>query len=594
MQLQLKNIKKSFSNQLLFEHLNFDFSHAGFYLLCGESGCGKSTLLSIIAGYEKIDEGERLIDPNCKLAMIFQSYELIDSFTVEENITLHLTLFEQNLTEEDKKIITMLQLEPLLQRYPKELSQGQKQRVGIARALLMHPDVILCDEVTEALDTANKEIVLTLLKELSKTKAVIVVTHDLERFEAYYDEKYVIKDHQFQCVKRKNSSNLIPFKEKQQELHTHRLKQIVQKMIHRSTRNYAVLLMLLIIVQGCLLFAHCYLFSDVKETAAVNSYVHYVTRYPQTAIEEYNFPNLTPCIAFQPLQLKEKKLPVHVLPFPKTSGIIVPEESVPKNNNVIINQNMAIAYADYLGVSMEEIIGETIAFDYVYHEEKTTMAFQIQAIIEEPSVKEEYQVYYDPMYMELLLSQNIEEEVTMYEDLMEKGTLYAVEYEEKNYQEAFMNLKDDTRISLYNSILTAKEEARNEKQLFSIIFIGIQCFLLLITVLFTLFFTKKETQRYAASMSILSACQANLSLIKRYFIQYKISSGLLGVISACSLVMLIGKLIFSSYISLQILLGIIAYGGILFVIYSVNSLLALKKVQQNKITILLKEEKANH
>ena len=88
MQLALQNIDKSFGNHIVFQNLSFDFSNCGFYLLCGKSGSGKSTLLNILAGYEDIESGQRIVDASIHITSIFQTYELIDELTVYENLKM--------------------------------------------------------------------------------------------------------------------------------------------------------------------------------------------------------------------------------------------------------------------------------------------------------------------------------------------------------------------------------------------------------------------------------------------------------------------------------------------------------------------------
>ena len=162
MQLALQNIHKSFGNHIVFQNLSFDFSNCGFYLLCGKSGSGKSTLLNILAGYEEIDSGQRIIDKDIHITSIFQTYELINELTVYENLKMLEDIYNEDVSMDS--IMQQLGLQEIKDHYPYELSAGQQQRVGIARALMQKPQVIICDEPTESLDIENKKIVLDLLK----------------------------------------------------------------------------------------------------------------------------------------------------------------------------------------------------------------------------------------------------------------------------------------------------------------------------------------------------------------------------------------------------------------------------------------------
>ena len=116
MQLELKNIHKSYGQHIIFDHLNCDFSSPGFYLLTGPSGCGKTTLLNIIAGYENFQSGQRLVE-NVRMACIFQSYELISELTVLENIRMGVDLQGEPF---DESLLVALGLKEIENHYPEK------------------------------------------------------------------------------------------------------------------------------------------------------------------------------------------------------------------------------------------------------------------------------------------------------------------------------------------------------------------------------------------------------------------------------------------------------------------------------------------
>src|SRR5437764_9364345 len=166
--------------------------------MSGPSGCGKSTLLSIIglldtptAGkyhlngqpVENLDFGARSRIRNQEIGFIFQSFNLIGDLTVYENVELPLT-YRQRMPSADRKKRVMESLERVgmahrVRHYPSQLSGGQQQRVAVARALAGHPSIMLADEPTGNLDSANGEAVMALLSELHKEGATIcMVTHD--------------------------------------------------------------------------------------------------------------------------------------------------------------------------------------------------------------------------------------------------------------------------------------------------------------------------------------------------------------------------------------------------------------------------------
>ena len=153
-------------------NLDFIVNEGEFFCLVGPSGCGKTTILKLIAGIEKPSSGQ-LIKPE-NVAMVFQSGALFPWLTVKENVVLGLKM--QGLaTTNAEQFLEMVGLKNYLHKYPRELSGGQKQRVGIARALVISPQVLLLDEPFSALDTiTTEELHKDLLKIWQETKITIM------------------------------------------------------------------------------------------------------------------------------------------------------------------------------------------------------------------------------------------------------------------------------------------------------------------------------------------------------------------------------------------------------------------------------------
>ena len=214
--LEIKNVNKIYkvNNQDFFalKNINLNFSSIGFISILGPSGCGKTTLLNLIGGLDKPSNGEILINSvslskfkskeydnyrNKKIGFIFQSYNLINHLTVLENVELSLNLSGIKKKERKNLALDALKKVNLIDVYkkkPSELSGGQCQRVAIARAIVNNPEIILADEPTGALDSQSSEQVLKILKEISKTKLVILVTHNDELANKYSDRIIKIKD----------------------------------------------------------------------------------------------------------------------------------------------------------------------------------------------------------------------------------------------------------------------------------------------------------------------------------------------------------------------------------------------------------------
>lgn len=179
------------------------FRRSEFVSILGQSGCGKTTLLNIIGGLDKYTSGDLIIDGvstknfrdkdwdnyrNHRVGFVFQSYNLIPHQTVLENVELALTLSGIKKAERRKRAKEVLEkvgLGDKLKSRPNQLSGGQMQRVAIARALVNDPEIILADEPTGALDSKTSLQIMDLLKEVSKDKLVIMVTHNPDLAEKY-------------------------------------------------------------------------------------------------------------------------------------------------------------------------------------------------------------------------------------------------------------------------------------------------------------------------------------------------------------------------------------------------------------------------
>ena len=205
--LELKDIVKDYASgdmkvQAL-KGINLQFRKNEFVSILGPSGCGKTTLLNIIGGLDRYTSGDLIINGkstkkfkdkewdayrNYSIGFVFQSYNLIPHQTVLSNVELALTLSGVSRKERKQKAIAALEkvgLKDQIHKKPNQLSGGQMQRVAIARALVNNPDIILADEPTGALDTETSIQVMEILKEISKDKLIVMVTHNPELAEKY-------------------------------------------------------------------------------------------------------------------------------------------------------------------------------------------------------------------------------------------------------------------------------------------------------------------------------------------------------------------------------------------------------------------------
>lgn len=196
--ITLKNINKSYNNTKVLKNINLTLPDKGLICVLGASGSGKSTLLNIIGKIEVPDKGEvYFYDKNIKdvksesyhtnyVSFIYQNYNLIDALSVKDNLNL--------ITKNNEWIINKLGLSKIKNTKTNKISGGEKQRTAIARSILSDSLVYLADEPTGAIDTANSIKIMQILKELSKEKLVLMITHNEDLAQAYADEIIYLKD----------------------------------------------------------------------------------------------------------------------------------------------------------------------------------------------------------------------------------------------------------------------------------------------------------------------------------------------------------------------------------------------------------------
>ncbi|MBQ3142471.1 MAG: ATP-binding cassette domain-containing protein [Bacilli bacterium] len=213
--IKLENVNKTYKskkskNTNALNDVSLIFDNTGMTFILGKSGSGKSTLLNVLGGLDKYDSGDMLIlgksskdftqadfdsYRNTYVGFIFQEFNILEDYDVYENIVLALKLQQKEINEKEiDELLNKLELIDLKKRKLNELSGGQKQRVAIARALVKNPKIILADEPTGNLDSKTGSQVMDLLKEISKEKLVIIVSHDEEYAKKYGDRIIEIKD----------------------------------------------------------------------------------------------------------------------------------------------------------------------------------------------------------------------------------------------------------------------------------------------------------------------------------------------------------------------------------------------------------------
>lgn len=210
--LKVEHLHKAYGDHIVLNDISFNVKKGEVLVVIGPSGCGKSTLLRCINALEPIQGGHidldgQLIDGEAKninqirqkIGMVFQSYDLFPHKTIMQNISLApIKVQKRKKAEVEKEALTLLERVNLVEKkdsYPRELSGGQKQRIAIVRALCMHPEIMLFDEVTAALDPEMVREVLDTLLELAKSgKTMIIVTHEMSFAKAVADRILFLDD----------------------------------------------------------------------------------------------------------------------------------------------------------------------------------------------------------------------------------------------------------------------------------------------------------------------------------------------------------------------------------------------------------------
>ena len=210
--LEIRNLTKRYGENTVLRDLSFTVRRGEVIVVLGPSGCGKSTLLRCINALEPIQGGEILLGGEVidrspaglpalrrRIGMVFQSYELFPHMTVMENILLApckaLGAKKEDAKAEAETLLRRVGLWEKRDSYPRELSGGQKQRVAIVRALCMHPEVLLFDEVTAALDPEMVREVLDVVLELAREgKTMVIVTHEMQFARAIADRVLFLED----------------------------------------------------------------------------------------------------------------------------------------------------------------------------------------------------------------------------------------------------------------------------------------------------------------------------------------------------------------------------------------------------------------
>lgn len=562
----MENVSKSFGNQLIFDKINLQIDKCGFYAFVGPSGCGKSTLLSMIAKSEDITSGRIKVDGN--IATIYQDYQLFADLTVRDNITL------LNDAIDFKQISAELSLSDLVNQYPTELSGGQQQRVGIARAIALDPDIILCDEPTESLDRENKTLVMEYLKKLSIHKIVIIVSHDLNLINKYVDVIYKINDHGL--VKEILNEPAKCLNDNHQQLKLD-VKAIIKKLLYKKEFKIAILINLLglLLVLMYVFSAKLFYVSNSSNVLNIDKlYVNIYDNYSDFDIAHAS--NFTRVVPFVEAIIDNKNYIANIYPAVKNDDF---KFKYPVKDEVVINQNLEDDVA----------IGDGI--DLVYDSVDGTLeiaTFYVVDIINEDTTQNN--IYYNLSTIDqVFVTENDKLEIN-YSDyiaqMSNKGQLDIVYDDIEEIYEANQALKN---VNIYHPTYELRQKMENNVLIFKVMAFSFQLLYFLGLIMFIIIYNHKSNQKALKNYALLLSFGANRKDIQHYHFYYKKTCFLLGYIVFVVLAFSL-SVCFANYLSKFDQIILIAVGILLLVGYLVSSMISSKQLTNFRINRIIKNE----
>lgn len=576
--IKIKDAKKVFKDAVIFNHLNFEIHEPGLYIIQGESGSGKSTFLNILAGFESFDNGE--ISVNNNLSTIFQNYELINELTVQENILLT----KKEFNKEELILLEKLGIKEILNYYPNECSGGQQQRVGIARSLLLDPNIILCDEPTESLDIANKHIVMQLLKELSKQKVVIVATHDQKMIDEYADccfkieDKNIVKENDYHSC-----DSIVDYP--MQKATPKEISYFVNKILHKKTLVASLfLVLLLVIVQGLFIFEKK-MFYVAETLNAVNVNQLYVDVNSDTfdfSKLDINKENLTPILKFRNIVVDSQSINCKIYPYVDNDLELNGEK--PQGNTIIINQNVA--------EKIDGAIGKEISMNYFISSLSKSMNFKISGIINEKD-SNSLSVYYDLNYVNQEMNTlKMLDGNTQLQYIQKFGTYYVYPTSYESLAHYYQKASEVKNVFLSNTLYDERVEFREMMLVYQLLFTIFEVLILIGIIIFMTIYIIRDTNHYLSICSILVSMQMPLKEIRKSYLKTKIKYFVPLIFLSGIVFYIIYELTgIKQFMNMNDLYSIYVCLMFFVVWYLMLLRIEIRKLQQSKISFILKNSK---
>lgn len=554
----IKNVTKKYKDNVVLDNTSYTFPKTGLVCLMGASGGGKTTLLNLLAGFDSDYDGEitvaghqiNTINANelCiyrrdNIGFIFQNYHLLSGYTVLENILIASENTQEN-TNKAKGILVNLNISNKQDEKIENLSGGQKQRVAIGRALMNEPEIIFADEPTGALDRTTSTEIMQNLKEISKEKLVVVITHD-DKICEFADEVIHIKDKKIVSEKEEINSSSNTVKAREQ-------KPLPNDIIKRGVKNFRVHLKKYIAVSlaisiGIFAFLFSLSFSNVmesamedfkeKNTAFNNGYIRGAD--DGTVLEflekderieniyyQYKLENIS-LAANGKSETMIEKIPTAKAKESLSYGIM-PRSG---ENEIAISPSFAKKFS----ADIDKLIGEKLALTYM----GDTFDLTISGI-------------FNAGYDDFMVSSDVERK--MYENL-EKQENYSISYDVQNFTD-IVGVSNNLKLSGIETKDAADEVYALQNTFSSLnkLFLIISILILAIGIFIcTILLVKLQNSRYK-EVGLLSALGFSKSAIRGIFRAENT------MLSALAMVLNLGltavAMVFSNIIGLSFMIGV--------------------------------------
>lgn len=497
--IELKQVSKSFGESVIFENVNLKIDTCGIHVIEGSSGSGKSTLLHLIMGFDKVDQGEIVVD--AQPVMIFQNYELLSELSVKENI-----LLGRDTNQLDMELVQYFDMEEMLERRVSELSGGQKQRVGIIRALSFQPSIILCDEPTESLDIHNKLLVMELLKKWSQKAIILLVSHDHQLVRKYGDAFYLLENHQV-FLKEQLNPDLKPLI---QQLHftfqKKEMKTIFHSLTYRRDYFYGVLrIVCFLLLSGMLLGVNQWL-SVPKTTLASNADYLYIEMKEDNELifnAYFDVPVNRACMKFQSAYYSERYYDIDIYP------------SINIDQGVYLNQNATHVLEDIS-------IGDKLILYYIVDGIEYPYEAVVSGVVEDIDLTEPL-IYYDAEefndYLKTIPYTSLRDATlrNQYDYLQKFKPIIEIKVPYSSQQAIYEKVKADIRLVLHAPLLEERLAFIEETSVYKVVYCILEIVLFAILVIFDLVYFNRNLKKIKNNLAVLTSQGMNLGYLKKQY-----------------------------------------------------------------------------